>query len=206
MKPLASAALVSLALLACGGPADEASTDEAPPSTASADQQEAAPDLSTTEGKIADAMSAAPPSIAAEATILDWPAEGGERTVLREGTNDWTCLPTDPAAASRAAQAPPCADPVMMEWAGAYMSETEPVITGVGLSYMLAGDGGASNVDPYASGPTEDNDWVRTGPHVMMVVPDPSLLEHIGTDHESGEPYVMWAGTPWAHIMMPVTD
>jgi hypothetical protein len=40
----------------------------------------------------------------------------------------------------------------------------------------------------------------------MVVVPgelDPTLFT---TDHTSGLPYIMWAGTPYEHIMMPVAD
>src|SRR2546422_7052829 len=48
--------------------------------------------------KIADAMKAAPRSISAKATIMDWPAtEGGKMVTLRAGTNGWTCLPDFPA-------------------------------------------------------------------------------------------------------------
>ena len=52
------------------------------------------------EAKIESAMSAAPPSIAAAATIMDWPAEeGGASTTLRKGSNDWTCFPDMPGKA-----------------------------------------------------------------------------------------------------------
>ena len=50
------------------------------------------------EEKIANAMSAGPSSISADAAILDWPSEaGGELMELRAGTNGWTCYPDDPA-------------------------------------------------------------------------------------------------------------
>jgi len=26
------------------------------------------------------------------------------------------------------------------------------------------------------------------------------------TDHTSGQPYIMWEGTPYEHIMMPVAE
>jgi hypothetical protein len=67
---------------------------------------------------------------------------------------------------------------------------------------MLAGDSGASNSDPYATEPTDD--WVVGGPHLMIIVPDPSMLEGIPTDPENGGPWVMWKGTPYVHIMVPV--
>ena len=35
--------------------------------------------------------------------------------------------------------------------------------------YMLEGGTDASNTDPYATTPTADNDWIKTGPHIMVV-------------------------------------
>lgn len=71
---------------------------------------------------------------------------------------------------------------------------------------MLAGDEGSSNIDPCAESPTEDNEWVVEGPHVMILAPDPALLEGIPTDPRNGGPYVMWKDTPYAHVMVPVAD
>jgi hypothetical protein len=68
---------------------------------------------------------------------------------------------------------------------------------------MLAGDAGASNIDPFAKAETPDNQWVVEGPHVMIIVPDPALLDSVSTDPHAGVPYVMWKNTPYAHIMMP---
>lgn len=67
---------------------------------------------------------------------------------------------------------------------------------------MLAGDSGASNSDPYAT--EETDDWVVVGAHLMIIVPDASMLEGIPTDPENGGPWVMWKGTPYAHVMVPV--
>jgi hypothetical protein len=40
-------------------------------------------------------MSAGPAAIAADATVMDWPASaGGEMRVLREGSNGWVCYPS----------------------------------------------------------------------------------------------------------------
>jgi hypothetical protein len=38
----------------------------------------------------------------------------------------------------------------------------------------------------------------------MVIVPDNAMLEGFPTDPHNGGPYVMWAGTPWAHVMVPV--
>jgi hypothetical protein len=143
-----------------------------------------------------EALSAAPPDLAKGATVTDW-----ENNVLQEGDNGWTCMPTPPHLSG---VAPMCFDAVWMEWAHAYLNK-QPYAGGkFGLSYMLAGDNGSSNIDPYAEGPTDDNQWVVEGPHLMILVPDPAMLEGISTDPWNGGPYVMWAGTPYVHIMVPV--
>ena len=146
---------------------------------------------------IDEALSAAPSSIAATATVVDW-----EGNVLRKGSGDFTCLPTAPEMSG---SAPMCMDPPWMAWADAWQNKTDVSIDRVGLSYMLAGDDGGSNIDPYAEGPTDDNEWVVSGPHLMVIVPDLTILDGIPTDPTTGGPFVMWKNTPYAHIMMPVS-
>jgi hypothetical protein len=41
---------------------------------------------------------------------------------------------------------------------------------------------------------------------VMMIVPDPAHIASIPAEHHAGGPYVMWKGTPYAHIMMPIGE
>ena len=48
--------------------------------------------------------------------------------------------------------------------------------------------------------------WIESGPHLMRMPKDPSSLDGMTTDFNSGEPYVMFAGTPYAHVMYPVGD
>lgn len=144
---------------------------------------------------IADALSAAWPGMAENATVVDW-----EGNVLREGSNGFTCLPTPP---SLEVKAPMCMDAVWMKWADAWANKKEFAADALGISYMLAGDGGASNIDPYAEGPTDDNEWIREGAHLMIIAPA-ELLEAFPTDPYNGGPYVMWKGTPYAHLMVPV--
>lgn len=69
-----------------GEPSTEAAPADAETSTATADAQ------------IANAMSAGPASLAANATIVDWPsASNPDFAELRAGSNGWTCLPDDPS-------------------------------------------------------------------------------------------------------------
>lgn len=157
------------------------------------------------EQKIADAMSAGPASITQDATIVEWPSEpGGEFNVLREGTNSWTCIVSSPIAMSAGLQDPACEDETWFAWDKAWLAGEEPVIGKVGISYMLSGDAGASNTDPFATGPSDDNDWHVSGPHIMVLLPNLDY-EGISTDPHNGGPYVMYAGTPYAHIMVPVS-
>lgn len=157
----------------------------------------------TRDQKIANAMKAAPASISAQATIMDWPAtEGGEMATLRAGTNGWTCLPDFPATQG---DDPMCVDEVWMGFMGALMSKATPQVTRTGIGYMIAPGGGyGSNKDPYATAQTPDNEWGYDPPHVMVLVPDARALQGLPTTRQSGAPWVMWTGTPYAHIMVPM--
>jgi hypothetical protein len=154
--------------------------------------------------RIADAMSAAPEAIAQDATIVAYP-DGPELNVLREGTNGWLCVASSPLALEAGLRDPNCMDEVWQGFLEAFMAGETPEIDRLGIAYMLAGDGGAGNVDPFATGPEDDPTWHVGGPHIMLLMPG-SDYTGIPTDYEYGGPYVMWADTPYAHIMVPVTD
>lgn len=156
------------------------------------------------DAKIADAMSAGPASVAEDATIIDWPATaGGELTVLREGSNGWVCYPSNPEVLAAGYRDPMCLDEVWQGWLEALMTGSNPSVARTGIGYMIQGDGGTSNLSPAGTGPTADNDWHVAGPHLMVLTSDSSELEGAPTDPHNGGPYVMWAGTPYAHIMVP---
>ena len=166
----------------------------------------AQPARRTAQQKMADAMSAAPASLTAKATIMDWPEkEGAEPKQLRAGTNGWVCYPTTPAAfESASGRDPMCLDEEWQSWATAWVNKDKPQIKKVGVAYMLRGDVGSSNTDPFATKPTPDNQWTVSGPHIMIVVPDPTTLDGMPTDPDNGGPWVMFKGTPYAHIMVPI--
>jgi hypothetical protein len=160
--------------------------------------------MKTKAQKIADAITAAPASITAKAAIYDWPSkEGMAPEVLRPGTNGWSCFPDAP---NTEGNDPMCVDEPWMGWMQAWLSKTNPQITRVGVGYMMAPGGATgSNTDPFAMKATPDNHWGHHTPHVMIVVPDTKALAGISTDPNNGGPYVMFAGTPYAHIMAPIT-
>jgi hypothetical protein len=154
--------------------------------------------------KIENAMSAAPSSISANATILDNALDdAGAFVVLREGSNDWSCFPDFPASPGND---PQCLDQTWLDWLYAYFAGEEPNVTVPGLAYMLQGGSDPSNTDPLATEPAAGEEWVSSPPHVMLLLPEDLDQSVFSTDHASGEPYVMWAGTPYEHIMMPVAE
>jgi hypothetical protein len=157
-------------------------------------QQTSAPSDSAYIAKI---RTGAPAAVVAGATIVEMQPGGAMRTV-QTGSNGFTCMMLDAAT-------PMCADQNAMAWAQAYMMHSTPP-NSVGFVYMLAGDGGASNTDPYAKGSAASNHWVKTGPHVMIVGPAAITMGYPATaDPDPTKPFVMWQGTPYAHLMIPVS-
>lgn len=154
--------------------------------------------------KIASAMGAGPATITKNATVKDWPDKTGKMAVLREGSNGWVCLPSEPKTQYRKNDAM-CLDPQWQEWFASVVENRPPKVSKVGYAYMLSADEWGSNTDPMgAKGPTPDNQWHKQGPHVMVLYPDAKLLEGIPTQPSKNGPYIMMSGTPHAHIMWPV--
>jgi hypothetical protein len=144
---------------------------------------------------ITKALSAAPPGVAKGAGVARIDKDGNMQT-LRESKNGFTCMVMLGDIM--------CADANSLAFFGAAMKKQSPPDK-LGLTYMLRGDQGASNTDPGATGKTADNHWVVTGPHIMIVgagVKDLGLPD--SPDADPTKPYIMWAGTPYAHAMIPV--
>jgi hypothetical protein len=150
---------------------------------------------------IRSAMKAAPPAVARNAEIIDVAADGQIRTV-RKGTNGFTCMADNPETPG---PDPMCMDPNALEWAKAWLQHKEPPKGKVGFMYMLSGGTDASNTDPYATKPEANNNWVKTGPHVM-IVGGKDLVSSYPREAkpDTSQPYVMWPGTPYEHLMLPV--
>jgi hypothetical protein len=143
-----------------------------------------------------DLRGSAPEGVVEGATIMNMGTDG-KMKVVKEGNNGWTCM--DPGGA------PMCADQSAMKWVQAWQKK-EPTPNKTGFIYMLKGDRGTSNTDPYAKEETVDNNWVKTGPHVMMVGAAKDMMQAYPRDAKPDptKPYVMWPGTPYEHLMLPV--
>jgi hypothetical protein len=93
-----------------------------------------------------------------------------------------------------------------VEWVHAWVAHQPPATGKIGVMYMLEGGTDASNTDPYAKQPLPSNHWIKTGPHFMIVGADASFYDMYpkSPDPDTSMPYVMWAGTPYQHLMAPV--
>ena len=162
----------------------------------------ATPSATNDKELIESAMSAAPEKVGTGATIITSETDGKMRT-LREGTNGFTCMPDNPTTPGKD---PMCLDKAALDWATAWMGRKTPASGKIGFMYMLAGGTDASNTDPYATEPEPGNNWVETGSHVMIVGADPSFYDLYPKDPkpDTSVPYVMWPGTPYQHLMIPV--
>jgi hypothetical protein len=179
-------------------PATAAPATAAPATTAPAPAPASPP---TDEQLIASALSAAPPSVGRDATVMVIEADGTTR-VLRDGTNGFTCLPDNPATPG---PDPMCADRNAMEWTRAWLENRDPPADKVGIIYMLAGNSDASSTDPQATEPAPGGNWIETGPLVMIVgVPKMTDSYPKTSPPDTKAPYAIWVGTPFEHVVIPV--
>jgi hypothetical protein len=144
------------------------------------------------EDLTASLKGAAPDSLIKHATLMNM----ADMAVVRKGTNGWTCMVHGGV--------PMCVDDVGLDWVHGLMSKSAPPEK-IGLIYMLKGDAGVSNTDPFAKAETPDNNWVKTGPHIMIVGGVKGLAQGLpnGAEPDETAPYVMWPGTPYEHLMLP---
>jgi hypothetical protein len=151
---------------------------------------------------VKSALSAGPPGVAKNATVVAMTADGKVRT-LRKGSGDFTCMADNPETPG---PDPMCWDKNADGWINALLAHATPPPGKLGFIYMLAGGTDASNTDPFATKPTADNHWIKTGPHVMIVGADASFYDQYPKkpDPDTSAPYVMYYGTPYQHLMAPV--
>ena len=151
--------------------------------------------------------SAAPAPLGSNATVL-----GLDGSVLREGSNGWTCMVGNPRPApaggwsSAHAAMPVCTDEVGMKWMSDFMAGKDPDIERDAFMWMLHGDVGEDNTTAGVldiSDATDPSQWIESGPHLMLLPKDPASLDGMSDDFNTGAPYVMFPGTPGAHVMIP---
>jgi hypothetical protein len=147
----------------------------------------------TNEAKIARALSAGPEDVTRGARVVDTDASG-KMIVLRDGTNGFTCMPGNPEVIG---EPPMCADAASMQWAADFKAhKPKPTNTVPGITYMLAGATQRSDSDPY----DKTSPPITVPPHWMIMWPFDPKATGLPTTHRDTGAYIMWAGSPYAHL------
>ncbi len=145
--------------------------------------------------KIRRAMLAGPSCVTSEATVAEMERDGN-LTVLRQGTNDWVCVPGDQNIIGSVDM---CLDPMGMVWMKDVMArKPKPTNTSPGLIYMLNGATQHSYTDPFDT----TSPAIPIGPHWMILWPFDAKAAGLGTVMRDAGAMVMFAGTPYAHLHM----
>ena len=201
---------VAILFVSCNNTTTPASVEEVVTNNGEPD----APHTSS-EWKIWAYSTAAPSFIAANCTVVDMDSEGNQ-IILREGTNGWTAMaanprgPADPENGWKDAHEamPMVGDAQSFAWVSAYFAGTKPETTmeSDGWAWMLHGDMGEDNTKAGVLNREDsvEGTWIESGAHLMLMPKDPSSLDGQTTDFNTGAPYVMFAGTDYAHLMIPV--
>jgi len=95
-----------------------------------------------------------------------------------------------------------------MKWAMAYMGGKTPQMDHDGWAWMLHGDMGEDNTKHLVLNKEDaaEGQWIESGPHLMLFPKDPATLEGNTTDFMTGAPYIMFKGTGYDHLMIPVEN
>ena len=130
--------------------------------------------------------------------------QGRRMRTLREGSNGFTCMPDNPTT--------PGPDPMCMDAAAMDVGERMDVEEAAHRRQ------GRPDVHARRRHRCEQHRSVRdrarrrttigceTGPHVMIVgaAPEFYAMYPKNADPDTAVPYVMWSGTPYQHLMIPV--
>ncbi len=145
------------------------------------------------------AESGAPPDIAAKAAIARIDPKKKTITQVRAGTNGFTC-----SVIPDGSNAPLCGDKNAWPWfAAAFTGQPKPPNTEPGISYMMQGgvhyETANGDIVMEKAATTKD---VKEPPHWMLTWPIDPAATGLPTKPNAGGVYVMFAGTPYAHLMV----
>jgi hypothetical protein len=119
---------------------------------------------------------------------------------MRPGTSGFTCVILVPDVTG----GPICGDDVAMHWVDAMLTHKNapPAATRPGIAYM--GHGGSHFEDAQGNLAMEPGPNIRTvhePPHWMLIYPFDPATSGLST-RPNQEAYIMFAGSPWAHVMV----
>ncbi|HUK56250.1 MAG TPA: hypothetical protein VLY20_06290 [Nitrospiria bacterium] len=146
------------------------------------------------------ALSAAPPEIARDASVM-LPGEDGKMIEAKHGTNGFTCLPD---IHGQSIPDPICSDQAAAQWINDMMSGApRPTNTVPGISYMARGgwhyekDGKVTMKEGEAG-----SKLVSEPPHWMVFWSFDSKTSGIPAGPNKFGTWIMFEGTPYAHLMV----
>jgi hypothetical protein len=90
-----------------------------------------------------------------------------------------------------------------MKYYQAYLAHHPPRLSGMALMYALQGSQLANITDPYKVTPDSGQAWVTVEPAIFIVMPDARAYRGLPTVPTPGKPWVVFAGTPYAVLIVP---
>jgi len=145
------------------------------------------------------AMSAAPEAITRNATVVVYDPSGKFVTV-KQGTNQFTCLsdlPNTPKAD------PICMDPNAKQFITSMLNnDAAPANKQPGIAYMANGGQHWEKNGQVIMKEEPGAKLVDEPPHWMITWPFDPKVTGLPTQPNEGGVYVMFAGTPYAHLMV----
>jgi len=157
-----------------------------------------AADARVTAEFVKAAEAGAPATISAAATISRLEPDG-KSTTIRPGTNGFTCTIIPDGS-----NAPMCGDQNAWQWfVSAMQKQPRPANPQPGIAYMARGGTHYERPDgTIAMERGADTKDVREPPHWMVLWPIDSATSGFPTRPNAGGAYIMFAGTPFAHLMI----
>ncbi len=145
------------------------------------------------------ALSGAPLHIAKEATVMI-PGDDGKLMEVKKGTNGFTCVPDDPGTPI---DDPICSDEAAFQWVNSLMNnDPKPANTVPGISYMAKGGAHWEKDGKILMKEEPGAKMVNEPPHWMVFWPFDSKASGIPSLPNPGGAWVMFDGTPYAHLMI----
>jgi hypothetical protein len=146
---------------------------------------------------IKSAEAGAPARISEKAAVARIEPKGTV-TMVRQGSNGFTCtlFPDE-------THAPFCGDQSAFRWFVAAMSQQPKPPTTGGVAYMAKGGVHYETPDgQIVMAPSATTKAVKEPPHWMLLTPLDPAASGIPTRPNAGGSYIMYAGTPYAHLMI----
>lgn len=157
--------------------------------------QQPASKANSNQTKISRALAAGPANVTKDAKVVDIDKNGKE-TVLREGRGEFTCFPGHPEIVG---DNPECINRAALQWEKDFAEhKPRPTNEKPGVEYMFLGGTDWSGSDPMANSGTP----IKEPPHWMIMAPFDPQTTGLPTEPKQTGTWIMWAGTPWAHLMI----